>query len=80
MSISGLAITLSRRKAIDYTTGLVDNVNGLIIKKTGAVAINYFVYVEVFLDSLWIGIWVIMLLLMAGEVKCGSEQLYKWRF
>ncbi len=66
VSTAGLGVTKERSTVCDFTTGLVYNVNGLIVRLQDQVATNYWVYVDIFLVTLWAGIGVIVAMLAAG--------------
>jgi hypothetical protein len=57
---AGLSITMERQQALDYTMTLANLGAGMIIQRKSAVALNYWVYVDVFNKELWIGIAILM--------------------
>ena len=66
LSIAGLAVSLERKKTIEFTTGVFTSEVGLIVAKTNYVPIDYMVYINVFLASLWVAISVLIVALMSG--------------
>ena len=66
LSIAGLAVSLERKKTIEFTTGVFTSEVGLIVAKTNYVPIDYMVYINVFLASLWVAISVLVVALMSG--------------
>jgi hypothetical protein len=58
---AGLSITMERQQALDYTMTLANLGAGMIIQRKSAVALNFWVYVDVFNKELWIGILILML-------------------
>ena len=66
LSIAGLAVSLERKKTIEFTTGVFTSEVGLIVAKTNYVPIDYMVYINVFLASLWVGISVLIVALTSG--------------
>ena len=59
-------MSLERKKTIEFTTGVFTSEVGLIVAKTNYVPIDYMVYINVFLASLWVAISVLIVALMSG--------------
>jgi hypothetical protein len=66
VSTAGLGISNERTDAIDFTVGLSNNKVGIIIENSGAVALNIWVFVDVFLSTLWAGIASVMIAIIVA--------------
>jgi hypothetical protein len=66
VSTAGLGMSNERMDVIDFTVGLSKNKVGIIIENRGAVVLNIWVFVEVFLSTLWAGIASVMIAIMVA--------------
>ncbi len=79
ISTGGLSISLERSFAIDYTVPLTSNKVGIIMRDSGGKAVNYWVFIDVFLGLLWFGIMLVMTGLTVGFCVIryyGGEKLH----
>ncbi len=61
-----MSISLERSTVMDFTISLMSNRIGVMIQDSNQVAVNFWVFIDVFLGLLWFGIIVIMSSLMTG--------------
>jgi hypothetical protein len=66
VSTAGLGVSNERTDVMDFTVGLSNNNVGIIIENSGAAALNIWVFVEVFLLTLWAGIASVMIAIMVA--------------
>ncbi len=61
---------------VDYGPPLQQSVNGLIVPKEEKLALNYWVYVDVFLNTLWLALVCTLAVLMVAFVVVEQNSLY----
>ncbi len=75
ISTAGLATSLGRSHVMDFTIALMKNNIGIILRDSERVAVNYWVFVQVFMKFLWAGISVVVVILAVGFFVIGINQV-----
>ena len=66
LSIAGLSVSMERKSTIDFATGAFIGEISLVVPKITYIPPSIWVFIDVFLPLLWIGISIMIVGLMSG--------------